>query len=184
MEVSPLKLLILLVATPVFFFALLAVVMRLLALSVRAISSQVVVLACALLGNLPFGALVWFVYLRKVSTTEELIAGIIYTLLIYNALAYSCFHVFNMSDTARRIKILNEIHGLGKVKISELKSSYSAAGMLANRIDRLLDSRQISRSGNGYVLNSHLLYDMARVLNLWGRILGLSSMKSLYGGKK
>ncbi len=159
---------------------MLAVVMRLFALSGRAISAQVIVLACALLGNVPFGALVWFVYLRRVSTLSEFIAGIIYTFVVYNALAYSCFHVFNMSDTARRIKILNEINGFGEVKISGLRSSYSSEEMLGNRIDRLLDSRQIRRSGNEYILNSQLLYYTAKALNFWGRVLGLASMKSLY----
>jgi len=102
---------------------MLAAVTRLFRISRRRISNQVVVFLCVVIGNLPMGVLAWLVYLRRVSTAGEFVTGIIYFLLTYNALAYSFFHIFNMSDTARRIKILNDINTAGKIKISGLSSS-------------------------------------------------------------
>jgi len=180
-----LNFLILLAATPILLAVMLAVVTRIFTISRRGLSSQVVVIICAMLGNVPMGAAAWFFYFGRVSSAEEFVTGIIYFLLTYNALAYSFFHIFNMSDTARRIKILNEINAAGgKLKISGLSASYSSGEMLTNRIKRLLDSRQIVRQGDRYVLNSPLLYYAAKAVNLWGRVLGLASMKSLYMKKK
>jgi len=158
--------------------------MRIIAISRREVSSQVVVVLCAVAGNIPLGALVWFFYLRGLSSTVSIITGIIYFLLTYNALAYSTFHIFNMSDTARRIKILGVIKTSGKVKVSGLRLSYDAGEMLANRIDRLIGLGQIRKSGDRYILNSHLLYYAAKSINFWGSVLGLASMKSLYMKKK
>jgi len=180
-----LNFLILLVATPILLAVMLAFVMRIFTISGRGLSSQVVVIICAMLGNVPMGTAAWFLYLQKVTTAHEFVTGIIYFLLTYNALAYSFFHIFNMSETARRIKILNEINTTGgKMKISGLSISYSSGEMLTNRLTRLLDSRQVVRTGDRYALNSRLLYFAAKVVNLWGRILGLASMKSLYMKKE
>lgn len=164
MSLSPFNFLIVLAGAPALLICLLAVVARIFRISQRGIPSQVIVLLCALLGNIPIGALAWFFYLQTLTSGYDIITGIIYFLITYNAIAYSFFHIFNMSDTARRIKILNEIKTCGKVKVSELSSSYNAREMLSNRIARLLDSRQIGKSGDGYVLNSNLLYYAAKQL--------------------
>jgi len=56
--------------------------------------------------------------------------------------------------------------------------------MLSNRIERLLEARQIRKDAQGYVLSSHILYYTARVINIWGRLLGFASMRSIYHKKK
>lgn len=147
------------------------------------ISGQVIVIACLILGYIPVGAAAWHVYLKGLLATRDLVAGIIYFLIIYSSLAYCYFHVFNMSETARRIRILNEIYKARGLKISELKSFYNANAMLSNRLERLISLRQIRMSGEKYVIGSHLLYYTARVINLWGRVLGLDSIKTVYTRK-
>jgi len=179
-QTSALKFYILLLFTPLLLLCLLVLVMRIVASFRRSVSSQVIVLACAVFGNIPFGVMAYILYLGRVPSKEEMITGTIFFLLTYNALAYSTFHIFNMSDTARRIKILNMIKASGTLRVSDLRSSYGSGEMLANRIERLLSSGQIRKSGSGYVLNSHFLYYAARTINLWAKVLRLPTMKSIH----
>jgi len=174
------RFLLLLAATPLGLVLIIAALMRLPVKALRGAPGQVTVASCALLGNIPFGAAAYVLYLHGLSSTLGLISGIIYFLLTYNGLAYSFFHVYNMSETARRIKILSEIRAMGRLGTGELRSSYGAGEMLSNRLERLLVAGQIRESGGGYVLVSPLLYYAARAVNLWGRVLGLASMKGIY----
>ncbi len=172
--------LLLLTLTPLVLASALAVIMRLPMVRKRRIPGQVMVVSCALLGNIPFGGAAYVIYLQRLSSTEEFISGIIYFLLVYNAIAYSFFHVFNMSETARRIKILSEIRAAGSLEVEGLRSCYSNREMLSNRIERLLASGQIEKEDTRYVLASPLLYYAARAVSLWGRLLGLPSMEGVY----
>ncbi len=180
MRASFLIFLLLLAATPVLLASALAVLMRLPLARLRRMPGQVTVVSCALFGNIPFGIAAYALYLQRLSSTEEFISGIIYFLLVYNAIAYSFFHVFNMSETARRIKILSEIRTAGSLEVGDLRSCYSNREMLSNRIERLLASGQIQKKGTKFVLVSPLLYYAAKAVSLWGRVLGLPSMGSIY----
>ncbi len=176
--------LVLLAATPLVLACVLALVMRVVSSLRMTAPPQVIVLACALAGNVPFGIGAYLLYPGGASSSGSALSYWIFFLITYNALAYSFFHVFNMSDTARRIKILSEIRAAGSLRTSELRSSYSSEEMLENRIERLLYSGQIKRSGSGYVLGSRLLYYAAKAVDLWGRVLGLAPMKSIYRNRK
>jgi hypothetical protein len=183
-QVSLRGFLVLLAATPLVLAFALAVVMRVATFLRITAPPQVIVLACGIAGNVPFGIGAYLLYPGGASSPGGALSYWIFFFLTYNALAYSFFHVFNMSDTARRIKILSEIRAAGSLRTSSLRSSYSSEEMLANRIERLLSSGQIRRSGSGYVLGSRLLYYAAKAVDLWGRVLGLAPMKSIYRNRQ
>lgn len=165
--------LILLALTPLFIFVLHCVIIRVLRLFELRPTEQLTVLACAVIGHLPMGALLWVVHIRHVYTQAGGIYTIIYTLVVYNALAYSYFHVFNMSDTARRIRILYEIYTVNKIKVHTLTAKYGAKEMLDNRLERLLATRQIKLIGNRYVLDKKLIHDISLLIAWLGRLLGI-----------
>lgn len=171
------SLLILLACSPLLVLVLQMVATRVAALIRPGMSAQVVALGCAVVGNIPMAVVIWVASLRYlVATPSELVWVGIYSLVVYNALAYSYFHVFNMGETSRRIRILSEIYTSRQLKVSEIASVYSANDILNLRLERLLSMNQIKRSGGRYLLGNRLLYHAARVVEAWGRLLGFPSL--------
>lgn len=165
--------LVILSATPMLiFFMQLTANRAFKALDIK-MSNQVVVLACAAVSHLPAGAVVWFVYLQYIDSLTELALAALYSIVVFNALAYAYFHLFNMSETARRIRILYEIYLAGVLTQAGLESSYSSSVMLENRLERLLEMRQIKRISNLYFLDNRLIYRAASIVALWGGLLGI-----------
>ncbi|QPJ65337.1 MAG: hypothetical protein G3M78_08010 [Candidatus Nitrohelix vancouverensis] len=72
---------------------------------------------------------------------------------IYFLLAYNYFHFINMGETARRIRILRELHesenGLSQEEILE---RYNAQDMIRLRMQRLLNNGQIIQKGGRYYI--------------------------------
>ncbi|MDP2682208.1 MAG: hypothetical protein Q8P28_05290 [Deltaproteobacteria bacterium] len=175
------KYLILLACTPLLMLILQMIAVRIARLRRAAVSNQLVVLICLVIGHIPMGIAGWFVYLSQLTAASyELTWAVIYGLAVYNALAYSYFHIFNMSETARRIRILYEIYNAKQLKISDIESLYGVDDMLLNRLERLLSMRQIKLSGNRYSLNSRSLYYTAKIIAGWGCILGFPPPQAVY----
>lgn len=174
--------LILLFTTPLIIAILQAVLTRILKGN-STVSNQKIVIYCALLGHLPMGVLVWGVYLGRLSG-KELFTASLYAFVLYNLLSYCYFHIFNMSETARRIRILRELYESGGLKDNDLASLYGAGEMLDNRLERLISLGQITKKGEKYARSSAILYYAARILDYWGMILGFPSIKKIYKEKK
>lgn len=176
------SLLVLLACSPFLVLVLQMMATRVTALMRPGMSAQVVTLGCAIVGNIPMAVIVWVASLRHLAATpSELVWGGIYSLVVYNALAYSYFHIFNMGETSRRIRILSEIYTSRQLKVSEIAFAYSANNMLDLRLERLLSMNQIKRSGDRYMLDNRLLYYAARVVETWGRLLGFPSLPVIRG---
>lgn len=121
------------------------------------------------------GITAWVMYLHDLtSRPEEFIWSSIYGLIVYTALGYSYFHIFNMSETARRIRILYEIYTSKQLKASDIASLYNANDMLNNRLERLLSIKQIKLVEDRYFLDGKLFYYIARIVAGWGYLLGFS----------
>ena len=179
-----LRYLILLACTPLLVFILHIVAVR---ISVRykfGIANQIIVIICSFIGHMPMAAVLWMVYLRHIATPVELIWAVFYSLIVYNALAYSYFHVFNMSETARRIRILYEIYTSKQLKASDIAPLYNANDMLNSRLERLLSMKQIKLSHDRYLLDRRLLYYAARIVTWWGCILGFPPPQVVYNRTK
>ena len=76
----------------------------------------------------------------------------LYVFGLYACSAYVYFHFFNMSETARRIRIL--VHGAagGLVPAKEIGSAYTPEGMVAIRLERLVALRELRVEGGRYVI--------------------------------
>lgn len=170
--------------TPLLIAAIQMVMVRVVRLLGLGLSNQLVVILCAAAGAVPMGAALWGAYIGGpgLAFSEAAVASL-YSLVVYALLAYTYFHLFNMSETARRIRILREIHAAGSLSAEEIAGRYSAEAIFANRIERLLAAGQIREVGGGrgeggghddrrYVLSGRLLYTAALVLAFWGRVLG------------
>lgn len=86
-----------------------------------------------------------------------------------------------MGETARRVRILSELRERGELSAAELKSLYSAASILDRRMERLVALGQVRLEGGRVVLKSRTLYRAAYVIDWWGRVLGLPSLKGFPG---
>ncbi len=87
-----------------------------------------------------------------------------YLLGVYLLFGYVYFHIFNMSETARRIRILSHSHRQGKVIKGELTRNYTRREMVEIRISRLLALGEIRRQGSRYVSGRMLLLWPARAV--------------------
>lgn len=183
--VSPmLKYLIFLACTPLLVFILHIAAARAFMRYKFDLPNQVVVIICSVVGHIPMAVAIWMVYLRYVAAPVELTWAVIYSLIVYNALAYSYFHVFNMSETARRIRILYEIYTSKQLRMSDMAPLYNANDMLNSRLERLLSTRQIKLSHDRYLLDRRFLYYAARVVAWWGCVLGFPPPQAVYNRTK
>lgn len=130
------------------------------------------------------GAALWAVHLSALKG-QGLWTSVLYAGLTYALLAYSYFHLFNMGETARRVRILVELREHGNISLDELKSFYDARAILDRRLERLAALGQVRYEGETVVLDSKRLYRAAALMDWWGRILSLPSLKSFYknGGR-
>lgn len=96
-----------------------------------------------------------------------------YCLVVYSSLAYTYFHFFNMSETARRIRILCEIETAGSVSIAELTALYKTTDVVTIRLSRLVALHQLREEGGYYSIRGRTLYWAGWAILLWRRILGL-----------
>jgi hypothetical protein len=93
-----------------------------------------------------------------------------YMLLFYAFGAYAYFHVFNMSETSRRIRLLFAVADGSAAKSPE--NIYDSSAMLEARLRRLQSLRQIRQVGDRWSLNGHLLLTITRILNVISRMVG------------
>ena len=111
------------------------------------------------------------VIIKLILTPFDLVV-LVYIVLTYNCLAYSYCHIFNMSETSRRIRIIYEIKKSGGVSMSELQNKYSEGDMAEIRIGRLKALRQIEEKEGKYFLKTPYLFWIAVVIAKWGKVLG------------
>jgi hypothetical protein len=133
------------------------------------LSNQAVVLATLLIFNVPVLGLAWVIVGADVT-------ALAYVFVAVNCFGYFYFHLFNMTETARRIKILCGIHTARVKRLSDLKAYYSTEKALELRLERLEKLSQIRRLDNGtYLLHGRLLYYASLCLTFFRRLLGFES---------
>ncbi len=166
------RLLILLILSPLVVLTLHTVVSRYYRGRVVDTSPQMVSILCVLLGHIPMGFSIWYLVLKDfLSAPDRLISTALYSLVVYNAMGYTYFHVFNMSETSRRIRILYEIYRAGALSQPDIARLYDTDDMVSVRIERLVLMGQIKQYHGRYVLDRRLFYHVARAVALWGTII-------------
>ena len=106
------------------------------------------------------------------SALTERIAAVVYVVLFFNAVAYAYFHVFNLSETGRRIRILLILRDRKHVSADMIERDYSPEAMVQSRLVRLMQMGELDRLPNGnYVIGRGSLLAVARVLSVVARAM-------------
>ncbi|MEK8015731.1 MAG: hypothetical protein VSS75_002605 [Candidatus Parabeggiatoa sp.] len=127
-------------------------------------SPQNSLLAIILLGNMPLLLGTVMIGAIKNVPVLELVFVFIYALIVYNCVLYAYFHLFNMSETARRIRILLQLRELGSLTKEQLRDLYSPQNMVETRLNRLQKMGVICRDQQGgYQTNNRVWVMIARL---------------------
>lgn len=146
----------------------------------RGTQNQVVAVAAILLTYATMGLLLWLgFYARHPLSPREIWTGAAYDFIVYSCIGYAYFHVFNMSETARRIRILREVYRAGSLTAERIVELYSASDVIDVRIQRLLQTRQIERRGERYVVIGRALYYVSLFVQAWRSLLGFEPFDQL-----
>jgi hypothetical protein len=87
----------------------------------------------------------------------------LYILVCYFLSAYIYFHIFNMSETSRRIKILLQADK-GGLDVLRLENEYPVQEILRRRLNRLTALGQLCMINQRYVLQGKVLLYSARIV--------------------
>ncbi len=99
---------------------------------------------------------------------------VVYFVLSTSLISYCYFHIFNMSETARRIKVLLNVLSGKWVSMKDVGKYYSETDPVSIRLERLEALGQISKDGEGnYCIKGTVLKTAASVVQVLRRILGL-----------
>jgi hypothetical protein len=134
---------------------------------------QVVAIGAGLMGALPTVFLVATLAGLPPSALLRLPVVAAYVVLVYGCVAYAYFHLFNMSETARRIRILRELHAAGSLTAAEISALYTGTAVLDARFDRLVAPGPLETRGGRFVRAGRLLYLAAGLVRAWRLVLGL-----------
>ena len=143
----------------------------------RGRSRQKVAALAAALGALPTGALLEVNARRAAGTLSGHLIDIAYAALVFGGLAYAYFHLFNLGETARRIRILREIYSVGALRTDDLADAYGRDELVTVRLARLVETGQVVVRDGRYVLAGGLLYAAARVVQSWRALLGFDPLR-------
>lgn len=94
-----------------------------------------------------------------------------YAVLTYNGLAYAYFHVFNMSETARRIKMIVDMRQ-NTVRADAIPA-YEVSDMIHARLERLTLMGHIECINGFYVLRNRLFVRVDALMRAWKSLLGI-----------
>ena len=79
------------------------------------------------------------------------VAQCAYVFLLYSFAAYTYFHVFNMSETSRRIRLLRALAIAGTRDLKDVEAVFDERDMMQARLVRLVALGQIERVRNEYM---------------------------------
>lgn len=147
-----------------------ALISRDAAMRLPASSPQILLVKLTLIFNAPIIGAAWWIARHEIRGTSETMYMLIFVLLVFNGMAYAYFHFFNMSETARRIRMLIQIHQAGPagLRVTDLEREYSPQDMIEARLERLVKMGQLSLdSDNHYRVRGKLLLCAGRIMAGW-----------------
>ena len=83
------------------------------------------------------------------------------------------FHFYNMSETARRIRVLILVKQGKLAALKDLSSGYTPEAQVAERLERLSHMGQIKEENGRYRIQGKLLLNAALLIEFYKRLLGL-----------
>ncbi len=169
MNIKVFQLIIFLVLSPIMLLLFHILAQRLVLFFKINIQNQKLIIYCIFLFNL----IMFFLSLIILRNDIRNWLDHFYILLTYNCFAYFYFHFFNMSETARRIKLLIGIKTLKIHTVKDIGKYYNYKKSLNIRMIRLEQLGQIQKiDNNRYILKSRLFYGIAYLIIIFRYILG------------
>lgn len=93
-------------------------------------------------------------------------------IITYAALGYGYFHFVNLGETARRIRLLRELHDSeAGLSMSDLLARYSSHEVFNRRMDRLIGARQVVRRDSRLYIGKRTVLYMAKTIVLMKLLL-------------
>ena len=134
-------------------------------------SPQMFLIKSALYMNMPLLLGIIFIASIELRSIDDVILMALFGVLIFNSLSYVYFHVFNMSETARRIRILIHLHENGPSNLRDFKHDYNPEIMVNLRLERLLEMNEITLDDSGtYRLNGKIFLFVANLFSILRKI--------------
>ena len=97
-----------------------------------------------------------------------------YVVIVYVAIGYTYFHFFNMSETARRIRILCEIGRAGSLTEEKLAALYKTSDIIDVRLTRLIETGQLDLTNGRYSIKGRLLVIAGHSVLFWRKLLKMN----------
>lgn len=136
-------------------------------------SQQVIAVKSILAASLPTLVFLAAFVFRRIDSLSGLASALCYSFMVYGFLGMTYFHFFNMSETARRIRILYEIHRAGVLPSREVTSLYKTTMIVKTRLQRLVAMKQIKYEDGLYSIDRKTLYRAGLLVVFCRRMLGL-----------
>lgn len=121
-----------------------------------------------------FGVLFFdfFTFFIKSVSFKELVFIQIIHMIVYFCFGHFYFNVINLTETARRIRILRELYEASDgLTIEELLERYNAKEIIDNRINRLMHNRQILLKDGKYYIGNPFMFLLSKGIVLFKLIL-------------
>ncbi|MBF0441915.1 MAG: hypothetical protein HQK54_08435 [Oligoflexales bacterium] len=97
--------------------------------------------------------------------------SVIYLAVVSLSIGYVYFHFFNMSETARRIKILTGIYSNVFSSRNDVEAYYKNDDVLETRMLRLCSMGQLDIKDGRYHLKGNLLFFAAKIIEFARKML-------------
>ena len=168
-------LLVYLAFLPIFFVAVHVAACRFFKRNGELSKPQLLLLRMVLYFNVPvlvgMGAIAFF----ENRPLKDLFYMALYGMCCFNLFGYAYFHFFNLSETARRVKMLILLKRGDAAAIDRMPEAYRSDEMLKARLKRLESMDQIQKGEDGRLrLRSKTLLSVAFLIDFLRKLLGFS----------
>lgn len=145
----------------------------------RVPSGQLFLIRMTFFGNVPVLLFGIQVGLREGRPGSEIFWGVLFLFIVFNGLSYAYFHLFNMSETARRLRMMMALRG-GPKSPDALREDYSPRDMVLTRLGRLRAMGQVETGPDGRIrIRNKFFLRIAQIIYLWRVAFGFDKIESL-----
>ncbi len=103
---------------------------------------------------------------------KDAVPFVLMDLITYASLGYCYFHFINLGETARRIRILIELHDSHEgLTMDGILERYNAKEVLKKRINRLTNNRQLIYTDGKYGIGNPIMLFIANIIMMMKIIL-------------
>jgi len=138
-----------------------------------------------LLGLLGLFLLEYYIFIKVEIAKITFLYNLTTNLIIYSALGYCYFHFVNLGETARRIRILREIHeSKDGLTMTEILKHYNAKEIVEKRLARLLSNGQVVYKDDKYYIGKYTVLLIAKIITMLKLIIFGKITDLTYSGFK